>query len=203
MFMLAFLYVRISVYLLRSNDYGGDNNGGGAAGDGTSKLSPAVLVQPGNQQQKQQQQQQHRRQQQELTAVETKKTKTNNLLISELQSTRVSYQDWRNLAVTLAGELPHVVIEILASKDPFGVRTFEQRLLQKESDMERFLTLQELQELFPCPSSSSASSTVVDTASTGRITLPDQRNHDKAAAFRNGTVPYFLFFQHLRKAGGE
>ena len=98
------------------------------------------------------------------------------------------YSYWRTLAVNLAGKLPEDILRILKSEDPFGVRTFEQRLLEAESSRGRFLQLEELRELFPCP--------------TDRISLPDQRNSDKARAFRNGTEPYFLFFQHLRKAGG-
>jgi hypothetical protein len=103
-----------------------------------------------------------------------------------------AYQFWREYAVELAALPPDKIIETLKTQDPFGVRAFESRLLESESQKEAFLTLSELQTLFPCPSS----------IGEGRITLPDQRNHDKAKAFRNGTAPYFLFFQHLRKAGG-
>ena len=101
---------------------------------------------------------------------------------------REKYSDWRSLAVDLAGKLPAEILRILREEDPFGVRTFEKNLLETESKNERFLEVDELQQLFPCP--------------TDRITLPDQRNSDKARAFRNGTKSYFLFFQHLRKAGG-
>ena len=105
-----------------------------------------------------------------------------------LQPKREKYADWRSLAVDLAGKLPAEILQILKEEDPFGVRTFEKRLLETESSQKRFLALDELRELFPCP--------------TDRITLPDQRDSDKAHAFRNGTDSYFLFFQHLRKAGG-
>lgn len=104
------------------------------------------------------------------------------------QPKRERYADWRSLAVDLAGKLPAEILQILKEEDPFGVRTFEKRLLETESNQKRFLALDELRELFPCP--------------TDRITLPDQRDSDKAHAFRNGTDSYFLFFQHLRKAGG-
>lgn len=104
------------------------------------------------------------------------------------QPKREWYADWRSLAVDLAGKLPAEILQILREEDPFGVRTFEKRLLKTESMEKRFLALDELRELFPCP--------------TDRITLPDQRDPDKAHAFRNGTDSYFLFFQHLRKAGG-
>ena len=95
---------------------------------------------------------------------------------------------WRDLAVKLAALPPDQVLTTLETQDPFGVRHFEEMLLQTESSKGAFLDLNELRSLFSCP---------VD-----RITLPDQRNHDKAQAFRNGTLTHFLFFQHLRKAGG-
>jgi hypothetical protein len=88
----------------------------------------------------------------------------------------------------VASREPPYIIKLLKEQDPFQVRTFETQLQEKESSHGRFLSLEEIQELFPCP--------------TSRITFPDQRNHDKARAFRNHTHPYFLFFQHLRKAGG-
>ncbi len=172
--VLAFLYVRISVRLLRGDD---------ATTKGVPlEHLPPVLVQPGKQ----------------WPAVDAVKSNRRNAQAVQLPANAVTYQSWRDLAVALAGEPPNVVVETLKGKDPFGVRTFERRLLESESERQRFLTLAELQELFPCPSPFSG----ID-AGGGRITLPDQRDHDKAAAFRNGTVPYFLFFQHLRKAGGE
>ena len=107
---------------------------------------------------------------------------------TQKQPRREQYSDWRSLAVDLAGKRPADVLRVLKEEDPFGVRTFEKQLLETESNSQRFLQLEELQQLFPCPAD--------------RITLPDQRNSDKARAFRNGTDSYFLFFQHLRKAGG-
>lgn len=88
----------------------------------------------------------------------------------------------------IAGKTPSEIIKTMRNDDPFGVRTFETHLLENESEKGRFLSLDELRTLFPCPSE--------------LITFPDQRNHDNANAFRNHTIPYFLFFQHLRKAGG-
>lgn len=115
--------------------------------------------------------------------------RTPNKKKAAVRGKREEYSDWRALAVDLAGKLPADVIRILKDEDPFGVRTFEKTLLDRESEHGRFLEVDELRELFPCPTDN-------------RITLPDQRNPDKARAFRNGTEPYFLFFQHLRKAGG-
>jgi len=75
--------------------------------------------------------------------------------------------------------------------------------LKTESEKGRFLSLEELQYIFPCPTSGDGNNGRDNNSATAeRITLPDQRDHGKAEAFRNGVVPYFLFFQHLRKAGG-
>lgn len=92
------------------------------------------------------------------------------------------YMYYRSLAMRLAALPPDQVLEELEKNDPFGVRRFERRLLYTESSQGSFL--RDIRSLFPCP---------VD-----RITLPDRRN--KKRNFRNGKV--FLFFQHLRKAGG-
>lgn len=105
------------------------------------------------------------------------------------------YSDWKNYAIQLAALTPDKILETLKTLDPFRVRTFEKRLLETESQKQGFLTVLELRDLFPCPSSLSQKEQL-------RITVPDQRNAEKARAFRNSTVPYFLFFQHLRKAGG-
>jgi hypothetical protein len=99
------------------------------------------------------------------------------------------YPDWRELAVSLAALAPSKILSTLEEQDPFGVRRFEDKLLQAESEKQAFLSLEELQTLFECPT-------------TERITLPDQRNSERGRQFRNGTSNVFLFFQHLRKAGG-
>jgi len=97
---------------------------------------------------------------------------------------------WVNVAKELA-KLPAAdVLTVLAGQDPFGVRTFEQQLVTAETEKGRTLQPGELQELFGCP------------ADAARVTLPDLRDHQTAAAFREGTPDSWLFFQHLRKAGG-
>ncbi|KAG7356280.1 hypothetical protein IV203_000966 [Nitzschia inconspicua] len=108
-----------------------------------------------------------------------------------------TYQEWRDYATQLASLTPEKIVKTLKLLDPFGVRTFEAKLLEAESEKKAFLTQEELRSIFPCPTSSTT-----QQQEQQRITLPDQRNSDKARAFRNGTEPYFLFFQHLRKAGG-
>jgi hypothetical protein len=110
---------------------------------------------------------------------------------------RPRYSDWRDLAVNLAALPAHEILEILKTKDPFGVRQFEERLKQTESDRQAILQLEDIKSIFPCPTDE-------------RITLPDQRNHKKSKMYREGLNQLnqnkedfvFLFFQHLRKAGG-
>jgi hypothetical protein len=98
------------------------------------------------------------------------------------------FKDWMDIATKLAALPPNEVIEQLNSQDPFGTRKFGHDLFEQESRLQRSLNMSELQQLFSCP---------VD-----RITLPDMRVEEKAQAFRNGDEGTFLFFQHLRKAGG-
>ena len=117
--------------------------------------------------------------------------------VSWSNSPRHSYKDWKQLAVELAALPPDEILKILKTQDPFGVRKFEEKLLQMESDRQAILQLDDIQQLFPCPKGE-------------RITLPDQRNHELAKKYRQGLDQLkqpkedfvFLFFQHLRKAGG-
>ena len=97
------------------------------------------------------------------------------------------FKDWRDLAVRLARLPAPRALDELESNDPFGTRTFEKKLVDGESRKGGVLDLTDIRELFPCPND--------------RITLPDQRNHTKATLFRANTPGYFMFFQHLRKAG--
>ncbi len=85
--------------------------------------------------------------------------------------------------------LPPEEALIELEKDPFGTRTFDAQLLEHETKLKRILSLEEIQELFPCP-----------TNLEERITLPDVRVQEKAREFREGKRGTFLFFQHLRKA---
>jgi len=111
------------------------------------------------------------------------------------------YEHWRELAVRLASMPPNRTLDELERHDPFWVRKFETRLTAEEERLGRTLQLDELRQLFPCENEGG-----VDTdrklSSCDRISLPDQRDHDKDAAFRNNADGTFLFFQHLRKAGG-
>mmetsp|Transcript_10408 Transcript_10408/g.13772 ORF Transcript_10408/g.13772 Transcript_10408/m.13772 type:complete len:442 (+) Transcript_10408:139-1464(+) len=100
------------------------------------------------------------------------------------------YFKFKDIAVELAGLNPSETIERLRSADPFETRAFEQRLLGEETRLGRILSKEELESLFPCPDPED------------RISFPDARNASKAASYRNSELGYFIFFQHLRKAGG-
>jgi hypothetical protein len=104
-------------------------------------------------------------------------------------SSSLRLQDFQKIAMDLVRLLPAETLKQLQEKDPFGTRSFEKQLEEAETAKGRVLTLDEIVQLFPCPLNN-------------RITLPDRRNHTKALAFRNQEPGYFLFFQHLRKAGG-
>lgn len=110
---------------------------------------------------------------------------------SSLRQTKTSfprsYDEWRKLAVDLARLSPAETLATLERDDPFGVRGLAKILKEQES-----LDFAAIEKLFPCPP--------LDQ----RLSFPDQRNNTKARDFRenrdaSGT---FLFFQHLRKAGG-
>lgn len=104
-------------------------------------------------------------------------------------SSTMRLPEFKKLAMDLVRLPPAQTLKTLEEEDPFGTRVFEKRLEETETAKGRILTLEEIQELFPCPFNK-------------RITLPDLRNHTKGQAFRDGKPGTFLFFQHLRKAGG-
>lgn len=97
------------------------------------------------------------------------------------------YSTWRSIAVNLA-KLPadRVLLE-LQLRDPFGTRRVAQKI--QEAGGVTNVSLHHLQELFPCPKDN-------------LLSAPDQRNHSRTQMFRNNETGSFLFFQHLRKAGG-
>lgn len=101
-----------------------------------------------------------------------------------------AFTKWRALAIELAGLPVNQTLAELETTDPFGTRRFEEQLIEEETRLGRNLELHEIQSLFPCP------------PCKDRISRYDKRNHAKAKAFRDNTPGTFLFFQHLRKAGG-
>ena len=104
------------------------------------------------------------------------------------ENTLEGFDFFRSLALELAALPPKETVDRLRSEDPFEVRRFEEQLLQEETQLGRILEPVELEKLFPCPKQ--------------RITLPDIRNMTAAENYRQGTRGWFIFFQHLRKAGG-
>lgn len=108
--------------------------------------------------------------------------------VSNNPSRHKSYAGWKEFAIKLAALPAQQVLETLERDDPFGVRQFEEALLKEEAQEEHVLDLARIESLFACPPSSE------------RISVPDQRDLNKARDFKQGKN--FLFFQHLRKAGG-
>ena len=117
-------------------------------------------------------------------SVNAKKNSNNN------QHQMGGFSRFTRIAQDLASFPPEKTLKELELRDPFGTRTFDSQLLEQETSLGRALTLSEIRQLFPCPS--------IDQ----RITLPDVRVEQKARDFREGKKGTFLFFQHLRKAGG-
>lgn len=98
------------------------------------------------------------------------------------------FAHFNSIAQDLAAlEDPADVLGRLEGDDPFGTRKFDSELLQRETDLGRVLSIDEMRQLFPCPDNER------------RITLPDARMEQKARDFRNAKRGTFLFFQHLRK----
>lgn len=114
--------------------------------------------------------------------------KNNNNISLQTSTAAGGYHHFSNIALELAALDPTDTLERLEREDPFGTRKFDKLLLQQETDLGRVLTIQEIQQLFPCP-----------IENEERITLPDARVEQKARDFRDGKKGTFLFFQHLRK----
>ena len=100
------------------------------------------------------------------------------------------YARLSQIAQDLAELSPEETLQKLKDDDPFETRAFDAQLTEHETQLGRVLTIDEIRELFPCP------------ADQDRITLPDVRVEQKAVDFRENKPGTFLFFQHLRKAGG-
>ena len=101
-----------------------------------------------------------------------------------------SYADWRKLAMDLAQLTPSETLARLEQDDPFGVRAVETFLANVSPEEPVEDVLEGIGKIFSCPPKAQ------------RLGFPDRRNVTKAQAFRQATRGYFVFFQHLRKAGG-
>mmetsp|Transcript_5722 Transcript_5722/g.11077 ORF Transcript_5722/g.11077 Transcript_5722/m.11077 type:complete len:469 (-) Transcript_5722:44-1450(-) len=119
------------------------------------------------------------------------KNDNNNQQIISTGGAGGGYEHFSNMAQDLAALPPTEALQKLEQSDPFGTRAFDSKLLEHETTLGRVLTIDEIkQQLFSCPRNEE------------RITLPDARVEQKALDFREGKNGSFLFFQHLRKAGG-
>lgn len=109
------------------------------------------------------------------------------------QNSPRSYAEWRQLAMDLAALPASETLSKLERDDPFGVRRVAKAMEEAAAQgqpIDDVSTVEQL-GLFTCPPQQE------------RLSYPDQRDADKARSFRErdekGT---FIFFQHLRKAGG-
>ena len=109
---------------------------------------------------------------------------------SSASGTPHTYTEWRKLATDLAKLPPSELLDTLQRQDPFGVRAIEHaiRNAPKERTLEELLP--DIETVFTCPPVEE------------RLSFPDQRDADKAQSYRNHDEGTFIFFQHLRKAGG-
>lgn len=118
-----------------------------------------------------------------------KMTQYDNGAPSNKAQNQRSYVEWRQMAVDLAKLPPSETLAILERDDPFGVRALSKQVSDiLQQTLDNNVVLERVKQIFPCPKD--------------RLSFPDQRNHTKAEAFRKATPGYFIFFQHLRKAGG-
>ena len=90
------------------------------------------------------------------------------------------YAHFSNVAQDLAALSPSETLEKL-ELDPFGIRAFTSKIVEDERKLGRVLTIDEIQQIFPCPRNEE------------RITLPDVRVEQKARDFRDGKNGTFLF----------
>ena len=189
---------------------GGVRSSSGVVEGGVSLSLPQAVVEQGSVGgiRKQQQQQQQQRQQEVQTAKKVDRRIITARVAEESPSSQQQQQQqqqakvaegddgegglayFTNVAQNLAALTPAKLLERLERDDMFGTRTFDSELQRRETSLGRVLTMDEIKDLFPCP------------ADDRRITLPNVRLEDKARDFRDGKRGTFLFFQHLRKAGG-
>ena len=188
---------------------GGVRSSSGVVEGGVSLSLPQAVVEQGSAGgiRKQQQQQQQQRQQEVQTAKKVDRRIITARVAEESPSSQQQQQQqeakvaegddgegglayFTNVAQNLAALTPAKLLERLERDDMFGTRTFDSELQRRETSLGRVLTMDEIKDLFPCP------------ADDRRMTLPNVRLEDKARNFRDGKRGTFLFFQHLRKAGG-
>ena len=129
---------------------------------------------------------------------------------------------FRRIAIELAKYKPSDILSELNEYDPFGVRTILQQIQNAEFlNQNQTISLSQLQSIFPCPYSRDLMRSTETTQDRHRITLPELRNMTKLLKYQQQMLDitiatennnhiqrkiddtnYFIYFQHLRKAGG-
>jgi hypothetical protein len=118
---------------------------------------------------------------------------------------RNSTLSWRQVAVDLAKLPAKDLLQKLEKDDPFSVRKFEAELIRKELELERTLTIEELRQLFPCPSECLFTPELHPERRRAPTLFREQAQVEQNPLLRgeSSSLPFsWLFFQHLRKAGG-
>lgn len=164
---------------------GGDKRGGGSP-----EVSPQAQIQQQGQGQQRQQPAEAKPPPPRLRGNIIKSNDNGRDDEKKKTTTTGGYAHFSDVAQDLAALSPAEALETLERDDPFGTLKFDKRLLERETELGRVLSIDEVRELFPCPGNDE------------RMTLPDFRVEEKARDFREGKEGTFLFFQHLRKAGG-
>ena len=142
-----------------------------------------------------------------------------------------NYISWHSIALELASLPPSQTLNKLRTLDPFGVRTFDTELKERETKLQRSLEKEELKELWSCPNDGEYITKDVISADKSGKSGPDKMKQksfiqrvrddnndnnkddeddvvslkegdDDDDKSKSGTGKTFLFFQHLRKAGG-
>jgi hypothetical protein len=106
---------------------------------------------------------------------------------SKVSQPTMRFDDFKRVAMELARLTPAETLRRLDEDDPFGVRSLVNTTSTSSASSSR--SGSSLLSSLPCPTYQ-------------RISLPDRRNHTRSFQFRNNVSGTFLYFQHLRKAGG-
>ena len=139
---------------------------------------------------------------------------------------------FRQIAVELAKYTPSDILYELNEYDPFGVRKIIPQIQMAELyNHNQTISFQQIQSIFPCPTISLNEDTTTSHTGSHtrsrrthqhqhRMTYPELRNMTKFVHYqqqmfdlmiqegrkdhtnKNNVENYFIYFQHLRKAGG-
>jgi hypothetical protein len=105
-----------------------------------------------------------------------------------------SYEYYRTIVTELARRAPSDILHTLQHEDPLGVRRVAEQIEALKQQFNRTPAIAELTSLFPCP------------APARRLSGPDRRNATQLQHYHQSlqdpSMTAFIFFQHLRKAGG-